>query len=318
MITLRTFQNDKDSLERNFKFYEERVNELNNNKIWQGESQIKIYESAQSFIAETKEKVFEQLKDFENALIKYKRYQELYDDNERLIKKKELVGSSFESEKEWYQKKIDNNNSKMIEIKKEIQNLIELVISKKILTILEIKVPERNTAPITTDGVPSKWFGEDNWYGSGENKRRKNINQCTGYAYGRFNEIAEANGTMILTGNMGNGQDFYEMGKAAGYDTSNNIEDIRTGDTISWAYSGVGHVAIIENIKRDNDGIITSITISEGNMTGVKSSQGAVHYWKHTYEGKNALNELKNRRIRANATSTFVGLVHQTKAKVDK
>ena len=314
MITLGTFQNDKDNLERNFKFYEERIDELNNKTIWQGESQQKIYDSALNFITEIKEKVFEQLKTFENLLIKYNKYQELYDDNERLCKKKELIDSSFEREKKWYQEKIDSNNAKMIKLKKEIQNLIELVISKKILTILEIKVPERNTAPITTNGVPSKWFGEDNWYGRGENKIRGNINQCTGYAYGRFNEIAEANGTMILTGNMGNGQDFYEMGKAAGYETSNKIEDIRTGDTISWAYSGVGHVAVIENVKRDNDGIITSITISEGNMTGVKSSQGAVHYWKHTYEGKNALNELKNRRIRKDSESTFVGLVHQTKA----
>lgn len=314
MITLGTFQNDKDNLERNFKFYEERINELNNKTIWQGESQQKIYDSAQNFITEIKEKTFEQLKTFENLLIKYNKYQELYDDNERLCKKKELIDSSFEREKKWYQEKIDSNNAKMIKLKKEIQNLIDLIVSKKIITILEIKIPERNTAPITTNGVPSKWFGEDNWYGRGANKKRGNINQCTGYAYGRFNEIAEANGTMILTGNMGNGQDFYEMGKAAGYETSNKIEDIRTGDTISWAYSGVGHVAVIENIKRDNDGIITSITISEGNMTGVPTSQGAVHYWKHTYEGKNALNELKNRSIRKDSKSTFVGLVHQTKA----
>ena len=220
MITLRTFQNDKDNLERNFKFYEERINELNNKTIWQGESQQKIYDSAQNFITEIKETAFEQLKTFENLLIKYNKYQELYDDNERLCKKKELIDSSFEREKKWYQEKIDINNAKMIKLKKEIQNLIDLIVSKKIITILEIKIPERNTAPITTNGVPSKWFGEDNWYGRGANKKRGNINQCTGYAYGRFNEIAEANGTMILTGNMGNGQDFYEMGKAAGFQLS--------------------------------------------------------------------------------------------------
>lgn len=211
---------------------------------------------------------------------------------------------------------IDNNLKKLDILKKQIMEDIEQIkkLGKNNDSLLtEIIVPERNDAPVTTDGkVSSKWYRkDDNWYWRGGN-----INQCTGYAFGRFNEIASANGCKILDSNksMGNGKDFYDRGTSYGFNTSNKIEEIQNGDTISWAYSDAlyGHVAVVENVTKNKNGEITSITISEGKMYNGK---GAVKYKKTTYSGPNALNDLKNRSIRRGSESIFQGLVHQTKNK---
>lgn len=321
-----------------------------NNNVWSGLSKDNFIKKFEKFSNEYKYIINKQIKilnEIQITFIKYdKLKKELKSKNKLLniynekIKNIEMTGNIFNDIN--YINLTNNINN----VKKNISNITTLMNKSKINILEEINdikklsvhttkdskllnnaiyktnsesvnitIPSRNSAPVTTDGTPNKWYGQDNWYGRGENAKRGNINQCTGYAYGRFNEIAEANGTKILTGNMGNGQDFYLMGKNAGYETSNDINDIREGDTISWAYGNYGHVAVIENLERDNNGNIVSVVISEGNMTGDPNSKGACHYHKQTFSGNDALNKLATRTIVKNKQSTFVGLVHQTHNK---
>lgn len=313
MISVSTIQNSRDMIEKCFSNYSNSIESIRNNNIWEGKSRDNAYTICKSFNDELMNKLLGMFDEFKTVISKYEEYKEYESENIRF--NIEMNKTENDSEKKYYQNKINGNNTNLTELKKEIKSLLESINAKKISSILEIKIPERNTNPITTEGTPIKWFGKDNWYAIGGNAGTGNINQCTGYAYGRFNEIAEANGTKILTGNMGNGQDFYRMGKKAGYETSENINDIRVGDTISWAYGAYGHVAVVENLKRDSNGKVISVEISEGNMTGDPNSKGACHYHKQTFNGTDALNKLATRTIRRYVPSKFVGLVHQTSIK---
>lgn len=313
MISVSTIQNSRDIIEKYFSNYSNNIEAIQNNNIWAGKSRDNAYTICKSFNDELMNKLLGMFDEFKTVISKYEEYKESESENIRF--NIEMNKTENDSEKKYYQNKINGNNTNLTELKKEINSLLESINAKKISSILEIKIPERNTNPITTEGTPTKWFGKDNWYAIGGNAGTGNINQCTGYAYGRFNEIAEANGTKILTGNMGNGQDFYRMGKKAGYETSENINDIRVGDTISWAYGAYGHVAVVENLKRDSNGKVISVEISEGNMTGDPNSKGACHYHKQTFNGTDALNKLATRTIRRYVPSKFVGLVHQTSIK---
>lgn len=313
MISVSTIQNSRDIIEKCFSNYSNSIESIQNNNIWQGKSRDNAYTICKSFNDELMNKLLGMFDEFKTVISKYEEYKEYESENIRF--NIEMNKTENDSEKEYYQNKINGNNTNLTELKKEINSLLESINAKKISSTLEIKIPERNTNPITTEGTPTKWFGKDNWYATGGNAGTGNINQCTGYAYGRFNEIAEANGTKILTGNMGNGQDFYRMGKKAGYETSENINDIRVGDTISWAYGAYGHVAVVENLKRDSNGKVISVEISEGNMTRDPNSKGACHYHKQTFNGTDALTKLATRTIRRYIPSKFVGLVHQTSIK---
>lgn len=313
MISVSTIQNSRDIIEKCFFNYSNSIESIRNNNIWEGKSRDNAYTICKSFNDELMNKLLGMFDEFKTVISKYEEYKEYESENIRFNIEMNKTENDFE--KKYYQNKINGNNTNLTELKKEINSLLESINAKKISSILEIKIPERNTNPITTEGTPTKWFGKDNWYAIGGNAGTGNINQCTGYAYGRFNEIAEANGTKILTGNMGNGQDFYRMGKKAGYETSENINDIRVGDTISWAYGAYGHVAVVENLKRDSNGKVISVEISEGNMTGDPNSKGACHYHKQTFNGTDALNKLATRTIRRYVPSKFVGLVHQTSIK---
>lgn len=313
MISVSTIQNSRDIIEKCFSNYSNSIESIRNNNIWEGKSRDNAYTICKSFNDELMNKLLGMFDEFKTVISKYEEYKEYESENIRF--NIEMNKTENDSEKKYYQNKINGNNTNLTELKKEIKSLLESINAKKISSILEIKIPKRNTNPITTEGTPTKWFGKDNWYAIGGNAGTGNINQCTGYAYGRFNEIAEANGTKILTGNMGNGQDFYRMGKKAGYETSENINDIRVGDTISWAYGAYGHVAVVENLKRDSNGKVISVEISEGNMTGDPNSKGACHYHKQTFNGTDALNKLATRTIRRYVPSKFVGLVHQTSIK---
>ena len=313
MISVSTIQNSRDIIEKCFFNYSNSIESIRNNNIWEGKSRDNAYTICKSFNDELMNKLLGMFDEFKTVISKYEEYKEYESENIRFNIEMNKTENDFE--KKYYQNKINGNNTNLTELKKEINSLLESINAKKISSILEIKIPERNTNPITTEGTPIKWFGKDNWYAIGGNAGTGNINQCTGYAYGRFNEIAEANGTKILTGNMGNGQDFYRMGKKAGYENSENINDIRVGDTISWAYGAYGHVAVVENLKRDSNGKVISVEISEGNMTGDPNSKGACHYHKQTFNGTDALNKLATRTIRRYVPSKFVGLVHQTSIK---
>lgn len=84
------------------------------------------------------------------------------------------------------------------------------------------------------------------------------MNNCTAYAFGRWNEIAQVTG-FNYNWPTGNGEDWYSQGIAKGF-AYGNVPQL--GAAISWSYPGGGHVAVVEQINYDAQGNPTSFVTS--------------------------------------------------------
>lgn len=93
--------------------------------------------------------------------------------------------------------------------------------------------------------------GETVWLG---------MNNCTAYAFGRWNELAQVTG-YNENWPTGNGADWVADGIAKGFDHGNVP---RLGAAISWKKgTESNHVAIVEEIQYDGNGNPVSFTISQ-------------------------------------------------------
>lgn len=90
------------------------------------------------------------------------------------------------------------------------------------------------------------------------------MNNCTAYAFGRWNELAQVTG-YNTNWPTGDGEQWYSQGIAKGFDYGN---EPRLGAAISWSYPNGGHVAIVEEIQYDNNGNIVSFTTSNSAYNG--------------------------------------------------
>ena len=140
-----------------------------------------------------------------------------------------------------------------------------------------------------------------------------NFYQCTTYAHGRFNEIAEELGAkQFSSSTMGNAGTWIEGGvewKSNAVkqdfditygDDVNSIQDLRRGDCIVWRQklNGIeqcGHVGIIEDIDAENN----IITITNGNAKK----------FTMTYD---SIEEFKQFSSDASKGYYLHGLIHQT------
>lgn len=93
-------------------------------------------------------------------------------------------------------------------------------------------------------------------------------NNCTWYAWGRFQEIAEKKLSRVPSGHAYN---WANSAKSLGYKVTTEPS---LGAIICWSYHGPGggdsrpgHVAIVEDIKYDSKGKATKIEISQGGWT---------------------------------------------------
>ena len=105
--------------------------------------------------------------------------------------------------------------------------------------------------------------------------------QCTWYAYGRALQILTENAGMNVNDARGlmNKMFTSSSGRHAGvwysmnaqtqtFSASTNIDDARPGAIIVWAGTGFGHVAIVESVQKNSDGTISSVTLTQGNVSG--------------------------------------------------
>ena len=163
---------------------------------------------------------------------------------------------------------------------------------------------------VNTDSVAartSKPSRGDKFYTSKDNPyAASNFSQCTCYAYGRFNEIADSLGTKKFSGaSFGNGGDFCYSNRTdrsnankEGFDVTpaseiNSLDDLKPGDLLCWSKSGsYGHVGIVEKVE---DG---KVMISNGN-----AKQFNMYY--------TTVESLKGFNMRG--TYQLKGVVHQTK-----
>lgn len=91
--------------------------------------------------------------------------------------------------------------------------------------------------------------GEGDWIG---------MNNCTAYAFGRWNELAQVTG-YNTNWPIHDGSDWYADGVAKGFDHGTVP---MLGAAISWTYPNGGHVAIVEEIQYDSNGNPISFTTS--------------------------------------------------------
>ena len=86
------------------------------------------------------------------------------------------------------------------------------------------------------------------------------MNNCTAYAFGRWNELAQVSGYNTYWP-LGDGADWVRDGIAKGYE-SGNVP--RLGAAISWKKgTSSNHVAIVEEIQYDSNNNPVSFTISQ-------------------------------------------------------
>ena len=116
---------------------------------------------------------------------------------------------------------------------------------------------------VGTDTLPyyreyNAYFGYDSegdWIG---------LNNCTAYAFGRWNELAGVDHYNTYWP-IHDGSDWYSDGVAKGF-AHGNIPQL--GAAISWTYPNGGHVAIVEEIQRDANNNIVSFTTSNSAFNG--------------------------------------------------
>lgn len=118
--------------------------------------------------------------------------------------------------------------------------------------------------------------------------------QCVWYAKHRAMEIVAANGNeakvSLIENAYGNGIDIAKSLANKGFRYSDNIYDVRPGAIISWkwtdakcrsfhdgyscgsGYTNYGHVAVVESVTYDSNGVPVSVIITEGWRTNCGKS----------------------------------------------
>lgn len=129
-----------------------------------------------------------------------------------------------------------------------------------------------DTLPYYTTYNPYWSWGTDE-YG---NPEWEGMNNCTAYAFGRWNELAQVTG-YNTNWPLGNGADWVRDGIAKGY-ASGTVPQL--GAAISWKkVNGQGvltsnHVAIVEEIQYDSNGNPVSFTISQSAFNNGQPAPG--------------------------------------------
>lgn len=138
---------------------------------------------------------------------------------------------------------------------------------------------------LTSDGIEGSfyYYSDNPFYQSGYG-----LPNCTCYAWGRFWEISDPNGTKANKPDLPLGDAGEWFGSVTGYETG---REPRLGAVICWSDNsgGAGHVAIVEQIKTNGD-IVTSnsaynstffytstIQKSAGYNTSTKTFQGFIY-----------------------------------------
>ena len=144
--------------------------------------------------------------------------------------------------------------------------------------------------------------GEGDWIG---------MNNCTAYAFGRWNELARVTG-YNTNWPIHDGSDWYADGVAKGFDHGTIP---RLGAAISWTYPNGGHVAIIEEIQYDSNGNPVSFTTSNSAFNGGEPApdtgergpnQQGYNYFPWFYLETVYMNDLDH----GNGTGSFNGFIY--------
>lgn len=151
-----------------------------------------------------------------------------------------------------------------------------------------------------SNSCPS-FFDEDSDYWGWTGKYNPFISygiQCTWYAFGRSLQILNQDFGMDLstatrelksavgTGNAGTWWDKNVSSQV--YTSSNNVDDAKPGAIVVWGNNcgqKYGHVAVVEEVTKNDDGTIKTVTVSEGNPDACKITVKSREAMLHQHEG---------------------------------
>lgn len=122
--------------------------------------------------------------------------------------------------------------------------------------------PENFIPRLSEDGILNNpyWYKDNRYYQAGYG-----LPNCTCYALGRWYEIQGSSAPFNFPGYW-DGGDWFEMCEKAGYQTSKDVPML--GACMSWKHGSAGHVAIVEQIKYNEDGTVYSVITSNSAWQG--------------------------------------------------
>lgn len=122
--------------------------------------------------------------------------------------------------------------------------------------------PENFIPRLSEDGILNNpyWYKDNIYYQEGYG-----MPNCTCYALGRWYEIQGSSTPFNFPGYW-DGMDWFEMCEKAGYQTSKDVPML--GACMSWKHGSAGHVAIVEQIKYNEDGTVYSVITSNSGWQG--------------------------------------------------
>ena len=127
---------------------------------------------------------------------------------------------------------------------------------------VEPSTPENFVPRLSEDGILNNpyWYKDNRYYQAGYG-----MPNCTCYALGRWYEIQGSSTPFNFPGYW-DGMDWYQMCVDAGYQTSKTAPMV--GACMSWTHDSAGHVAIVEQIKYNDDGTVYSVITSNSAWQG--------------------------------------------------
>lgn len=151
---------------------------------------------------------------------------------------------------------------------------------------VEPSTPENFIPRLSEDGILNNpyWYKDNRYYQAGYG-----LPNCTCYALGRWYEIQGSSTPFNFPGYW-DGMDWFEMCEKAGYQTSKDVPML--GACMSWKHGSAGHVAIVEQIKYNEDGTVYSVITSNSGWQGdfwypqeILSSNGWKYRNDQTFNG---------------------------------
>lgn len=137
---------------------------------------------------------------------------------------------------------------------------------------------------------------------------------CTAYAFGRFNELAQEH-SLTSRWPTGDGVDWWYDAPGKGLSTSTTVPQL--GAAMVWGYFNddplyghPGHVAIIEKFIKDSNGNITDIICSNSAWNGYNPPRYPQNDFPWFYWTQFDINNLNYDKHYTSTVGTFMGFVY--------
>lgn len=306
MVSSSQVISDSNDIETFFNKYLNSVESCKQGNVWEGASCDNFVNKANEFCNQYKSNILNQMFKFSEAISVYEKYKE--SENIKNSAKNKLNNSTTEEEKTSYQKEFSDAQAKMNDFEQQIKSILSEIVSYIINDTVKTQIENLFSGKLNFEMRSSYPKKGDKWYSTSDNGYiARNIGttnpQCTWYAQGRFNEVAEITGNSSIN-IRGNAIAMVKAAQENGFDVSYDINNVKAGDMLVYKHNNAGHVVFVEKVNDDGSYVITS-----GNDDHSKNG-GYFAVKTRTYKNSKELSNF----IKGSSYS-FHGVIHQTNKK---